>query len=224
MFALPRLFLNSKSLKLFALAVGLSSTAAVLLSNARAEQTRRPPAGPVQQRVQSLDPLTPEEVELATRIATEDARVKQTLGPGRQQVIRVELLAFKSSLHREEREPERLQIGRHAFVIFFSYDNNFGLHVVVDLEKRSAGEITKMDGNTVPLGVAEVTEAFNLALRNEGVRVLLGANAGEFRVAGLAGGERPENRVEGLRIVTASPRDPCYRHRCVDLIFHRRGG
>jgi hypothetical protein len=173
--------------------------------------------------VQPLDPLTPDEVELAAQTASSDARVKEALGPGRQQLIRIEFLALKSLNYSEPKEPDQLKLGRHAAVIFYRYDQDLGIHIVVDLEQRSVGEITRMEGKVVPLAGAEVTEAFDLALRNERVKVLLGSQAGEFRVAGLPG-ERLANRVEGLRIVSGSPRDPCYRHRCLDLIFHRREG
>lgn len=224
MFALRRLFNSSHRTKAFALALVLSLTAALLLANARAQQSRNPSPRPVPARVQQLDPLTQDEMELATSIASNDARVKEALGPGRQQLIRVEFLALKWPGYREAREPEQLLIGRHAFVILYNYEKDLGIHVVIDLEKKSVGEITKIDGKSVPLGATEVAEAFNLALRNERVRLLLGPSAAEFKVAGLVTRERPENRVEGLRIVAASPRDPCYRHRCIDLIFHRREG
>lgn len=200
-------------------------TAGLLLSTALAERTRSPEPSEVQQRRQPLDPLTPEEIELATRIANADPRVKEALGPGRRQLIVVQFLALKSSAYRDAREPEQMNIGRHAAVVFYRYDIDQGVHVIVDLEQQKvAGEITRMDGKGVPLGSDEVTEAFNLALRDGRVKALLGPQVNEFRVAGLSSGDRPENRVEGLRVVATSPSDPCYRHRCLDLLFRRREG
>ncbi|HVS81457.1 MAG TPA: hypothetical protein VHE60_06965 [Pyrinomonadaceae bacterium] len=177
-----------------------------------------------QQQTQPLDPLTREETELAMRIASSDARVKEALGAGRSQLIQVQFLALKPNVYPAGQEPEQMKIGRHAAVLFYRYDNDQGIHVIVDLEKRSAGEIARVEGRAVPLAFEEVTQAANLALRNERVRSLLGSRADDFRVANLAAGERPENRVEGLRVVATSPRDPCYRHRCIDLLFRQRDG
>jgi hypothetical protein len=196
----------------------------LLLSPAFAEQTRSQGPSPVQQRVQPLDPLTPDEVALAAQVVSSDPRVKEALGRGRQQLIHVEFLALKTATYRETTEPEQLRIGRHAAVIYYRYDTDQGIHVVVDLERKSIVEITLLEGKTVPLAAAEVTEAVNLALRNERVRALLGSMADEFKVAGIATRERAENRVEGLRLVATSSEDPCYRHRCLDLIFRRREG
>lgn len=222
MLYLWRLFNNTNCTRVLILAAGLSVTAVLLLSNALAEQTRNP--GAVQQRMQPLDPLTPEEIDLASQVASADARVKAALGVGPQQLIRVEFLALKSPAYRDASDPVQMKIGRHASVIFLRYDDNVGIHVVVDLEQKTAGEITKLDGRVVPLAAAEVTLAFNLALKNERVRGLLGPGAAEFRVAGASIRDRPENRVEGLRVVGTSPNDPCYRHRCLDLIFRQRQG
>jgi len=177
-----------------------------------------------QGQLQSLDPLTPEETELATRIATADPRVRDALGKGRALLVQVQFLALKPNVYGADQDLERLRIGRHAAVLFYRYDTDQGIHVIVDLEKRSAGDITRVEGRAVPLAFEEIAQAANLALRNERVRSLLGSKVNEFKVANLAAGDRPENRVEGLRVVATSPRDPCYGHRCVDLLFRQREG
>lgn len=239
MFRLRRLAQQPYARKTLLLCAVPCLTVVLLLSSAVADQTRgsrlspeqrrvqpspsqeRAQLPPGQRRVQPLDPLTPEETELAARIADSDSRVRESLGVGRVQLIAVEFLALKSPIYRETREPEQLNIGRHAAVVFYRYDSDEGVHVVVDLERRAVGEITRMEGRAVPLATAEVAEAFNLALRDERVRGLLGARAGEFRVAGV---ERAENRVEALRIVAPALKDPCHRHRCLALLFRRPEG
>ena len=225
MFPLRRPAHNLYRSRAFFLFAVLSLTAVALLLTTFAQETRSPGTSPVQQRAQPLDPLTAEETELAARIASADPRVKEALGSGRQQLIQVQFLALKPNTYpKTGQEPEQLKIGRHAAVIFYRYDADQGIHVVVDLEKSSVNEITKLEGKAVPLGFTEVTEAFNLALRNEQVRSFLGSRANDFRVARLSAGERPENRVEGLRVLATSPRDPCYKHRCLDLLFRQRDG
>lgn len=174
-----------------------------------------------QQRIQPLDPLTDEEIELAKRVANTDQKVKGALGSGRQRLIQVEFFALKPS--DTSGDPDRLQMGRHARVLFYRYEGDQGIDVIVDLQGKTVVSVNRIEGLAVPLGVDEVVEAFNLAARNERVRSLLGTRLGEFRVADMTRGERPETRVEGLRIVATSPRDPCYRRRCIHLLFNDRG-
>lgn len=175
-----------------------------------------------QEKVQPLDPLTPEETQLAAEIANSDRRVKAALGPGRQRLIQVEFFALKPADTRDD--PERLQMGRHARVLFYRYEGDQGVDAVVDLQRKSVASVSKIEGVAVPLATDEITDAFNLAIKNERVRSLLGPRLSEYRVAALARGERPETRVEGLRVIATSPRDPCFRRRCIHLLFHDREG
>lgn len=218
MFVLHHRFNESDRKKKFILCAGLCLTA-VLLAGHLSGQNRNPPTAPSQQRAQPLDPLTPEEIGLASRIASSNPKVKEALGTGRQLLVEVSFLALKSADYAEPTEPEKMRIGRHAAVIFYRYDQDLGIHVVVDLEQKSVGQITSLQGATVPLAYEEVVEAFNLAARNEQVRSLLGSRAAEFIVANPAMRERPPTRVEGLRIVGAGPEDRCFKHRCVSLLF-----
>ena len=196
-------------------------TATVAPLPATLASTSEPPSV-AQQKVQPLDPLTAEEIRVAEQVANSDRRVKVALGSGRQRLIQVEFLALKPA--RETRDPERLQIGRHASVLFYRYERDEGIQVVVDLQQKAVVSVSKIEGVAVPLARDEVAEAFDLAARNERVRSLLGARLSEFRVANLAQGDRPETRVEGLRIIATSPRDPCYRRRCIHLLFRTREG
>lgn len=179
------------------------------------------PATPLPQKLQPLDPLTEDEIELAKQVANSDSKVKAALGSGRQRLVQVEFFAQKPA--DTAGDPERLQMGRHARVLFYRYDGDQGIAVVVDLQRKAAVSVTRIEGTAVPLGQDEIAEAFQIAARDERVRSLLGARVNEFRVADLARGERPETRVEGLRIIASSPRDPCYRRRCIHLLFLDRG-
>lgn len=180
---------------------------------------------PLSQQALPLDPLTPEEIKTAAHMASADPRVKKALGRGRQQLIQIQFLAVKAggdSKTRPEQEP--LKPGRYAAVLFYRYDTDEGVNVVVDLTERSIGDITRLEGKAVPLALEEIRRAFALALLNGQVKALLGPKANEFEVAGLSTGDSPQNRVEGLRVVATSPRDPCYRHRCIELHFRKREG
>jgi hypothetical protein len=174
------------------------------------------------QQVLPLDPLTPEEIALATSLADADSRVEESLGHGRTQLIQVQFVALKLADGKSTQERELSR--RHAAVLFYRYDTDQGIYVVIDLQQRSIGEITKLEGRAVPLAVEEVSRAFALALLNKRVRTLLGPEANKFGVAGLPTGAAAQNRVEGLRVMTTSPRDPCYRHRCIELHFRKREG
>ena len=203
----------------------LLSTTVIATVNPPAFQTMKVfgsnPLQGVQQRVQPLDPLTPEEIELAKQLANADRRVKAALGSGRQRLIQVDFFAMKPA--DTSTAPQRMQMGRHARVLFYRYEGDRGIDVVVDLERRTVASVTQIEGVAVPLAADEIADAFNVAIRNAGVRSLLGPRLNEFRVAGLTTGEQPETRVEGLRVIATAPRDPCYRRRCVYLMFRDQG-
>lgn len=171
-----------------------------------------------------LDPLTPEEIELAAQVAGADPRVQKELGSGRRQLIRVQFLDLKAEIDlKTGQEQTSSKAGRYAAVLFYRYDTDQGVNIVVDLRQRSIGYITRLEGRAVPLAIEEVRQAFALALLDKRVRGLLGSKAGEFRVA-RPSAERPENSVEGLRVVATEPGDSCYKHRCIELHFRKREG
>jgi hypothetical protein len=177
------------------------------------------PGGQVPARPLPLDPLTAEEKAEAIRVASSDSRVKETLGRGRSTTINAEFLALKSDSATGASDAP---VGRHAAVIFYRYDDDKGVRAVVDLTRRAVSELSVMDGASVPLAIDEVVQASSLALRNEQVRSALGSSAQTFRVqTSLSGSEPPQNRVEGLRMVALSPNDPCYKQRCVSLLFRQ---
>jgi len=180
----------------------------------------------LRQQVLPLDPLTPEEIALAMSIAGADARVKESLGRGRSQFIQVQFVAIKSGADEKgAQEQEPFELTRHAAVLFYRYDTDQGIYIVINLHERSVGEITLVDGRSVPLAREEVSRALALALRNRQVRTLLGPEANEFEGAGrLPTGDGPQHRVEGLRVIATSPRDSCYKHRCIELHFRKREG
>lgn len=178
------------------------------------------------QQVLPLDPLTPDEIALAMSIAGADARVKESLGRGRHQFIQVQFVAIKSGADgKGAQEQEPFELRRHAAALFYRYDTDQGIYVVIDLPERSVGEITLVDGRSVPLAREEVSRALAVALRNRQVRTLLGPDADEFERAGrLSTQDGLQQRVEALRVIAASPRDPCYKHRCIELHFRKREG
>jgi hypothetical protein len=201
--------------RIFSLVLFLSF---LLLSTATEKQTHGAQLLQRSQQARPLDPLTPEEIALAAEIAGSDPRVQKELGRGLRQLIQVQFVALK------ETSDSKPIPGRSAAVLYYRYDTDQGIHVVVNLSERSVGEITRLEGKGVPLALEEVNRAFALALLNKQMRIRLGRQANEFRVAGSSGGDGPRNRVEGLRVIASSPRDPCYRHRCIELHFRRPEG
>jgi len=181
----------------------------------------KPPVLP--QQVLPLDPLTPEEIALAMSVAGADARVKESLGRGRNQFIQVQFVGIKSATDGKT-ALEPFELKRHAAVLFYRYDTDQGIYVVIDLQQRSVGEITIVDGRSVPLARAEVSRALALALRNRQLRTLLGPQVNEFEDIGLQTRDGLQHRVEGLRVIATSLRDPCYKHRCIELHFRKREG
>lgn len=160
-----------------------------------------------------LDPLTAQEKRLAEDLASNDLRVKERLGTGRQRLIHSVFLAIKPEDESKTREDwiHPIQIGRHAEVIFYRYDGNLGVRAVTDITDIQHGlvkEVVSYDGDEVPLAPEEVDEAGKLALQVEEVRGKLGDKPHAFK-------------IEGLRILTIDKKDFCYGHRCVGLLFRR---
>jgi len=175
-----------------------------------AQQPREAPV----MRVLPLDPLTPAERAAGEEIARGNERVREFLAKGRTRTIYSEFIAPK--LNRGD-EPS----GRYADVLFYRYEDDAGLRVLVDLAAHAVVDIAPVAGRSVPLTAAEVEEAARLALANADVVRLLGPEAGSFRPA-FAPATREtinDNRIEGLRTLGGSPDDPCTRDRCVVLFF-----
>ena len=174
-----------------------------MLHDAHAQTPQR---GPLK-----FDPLTPEEREVATRLAEADPRVKRLRGTGRQLLISVELASPKGT---EESS-------RHAEVLYYRYDRNQGVLTLVNLQQRTVQETVAVDGNAVPLSNEEVNQALNIALQNRTLINLLGPNYEQYRVRTQSAREGEPNSVEALRILATSRSDRCYRHRCVSLLFRQ---
>jgi Cu2+-containing amine oxidase len=166
-----------------------------------------------------LDPLSEEEKHDAVQIALADARVKEMLGTGRHEAASVSL--FPQKLPREQVEAaaagREIPMSRTAEVIFFRYEDESGVRVIVDLSHKSASEVSRLSTRDVPMTQTDLAEAWNLASRNAEVRETLGAELQQFQVEPA----RQNYRVEGLRIEAVSDKDPCYKHRCLQLLFRR---
>src|SRR5262245_1869757 len=174
-------------------------------------------------RPQPLDPLTPAERRQAEEIARADGRVKELLGGGRTRLVYVDFIAIKSSDASPAPDtPTRpTPIGRHAEVVFYRYDDDSGVRAIVDLPGRAVAQAATIESAQVPLNAEEVNDAMALALRNQAVTSLLGADATTFQVSDTGRGARPRNVVRALRVVATGESDPCWKHRCVQLFFRR---
>jgi len=190
-----------------------------LLLVARPLALQPPPARP-----QPLDPLTPAERRQADEIARADGRVKELLGAGRTRLVYVDFIAIKpNDASPAPDSPTRpMAIGRHAEVVFYRYDDDSGVRAIVDLQTRAVAQVARIESAEVPLNAEELSEAMALALKNEAVTSLLGADAKTFQVGDTAArGVRPRNVVHALRVVATSDSDPCWKHRCAQLFFRR---
>lgn len=155
-----------------------------------------------------LDPLTKEERQRAERAARADARVLELLGSGRQRLISVEFLAVKPEdpAQTQQTQDRRIEIGRHAVVLLYRYDGDFGVRSVVDLQQGVVLQAARVRGDEVPISEEEIREAARLALQNREVRGILGPAAERYV-------------VEGLREFPSDEADPCAQHRCLALQF-----
>lgn len=201
-------FASNRSRWSLAALLGLAVVVPATLAQAPTPSPR-PPGKPPRQPL-PLDPLTAAERQTAERVARAEARVTEGLGPGRYKLIYVEFLALKPEDPKQavEGPGAPIQIGRHAEVLFYRYDGDLGVRVVVDLAQEVVRDVSRVDGQAVPVSEEEVAEAGELALHDEAVFQRLGP-------------ERREYKIEGMRILATRESDPCYRHRCLDLLFRR---
>jgi len=182
-----------------------------VLTNTVAAQpapARTPPG--VGSRSAPLDPLTPEERRLAEQVTRADSRVKELLGSGQTKLILIDFFAIKPDDPARTREAERrpIQIGRHAEVLFYRYEDDSGVRAVVDLERRAVREAERVSAERVPMSAEELEEAKALAARSEELRAKLGRALTEYRIG-------------GMRYTPSDEKDSCARHRCMYLLFRR---
>jgi hypothetical protein len=190
--------------------IGTAFLLLVLLGAAANAQPERP---------LPLDPLTPRERALTDTIARSDARVREFLAGGASRPIGVDFIAVKEQRDSDTRND--LPSRRTAEALFYRYDTNQGLQVLVDIERRAVIDIARVPGESVPINGDEVALAARLALADRRVVRLFGERMPAFRVAsGPASlAEINQPRIEGLRTIAATQDDPCYRRRCIGLFF-----
>jgi hypothetical protein len=166
-----------------------------------------------------LDPLTPQERELAETIARAHPTVREFVGAGRSRQINVGFIAVK--LAGEKDRQSDVPTRRHAEVLFYNYDRDQGLRALVDLTGRRVSDVVRVPGQSVSINGDEVALAARLALADPRVIRLFGDRMPPFRAATrpAARNELQLPRIEGLRTVGSPRGDPCYRHRCVVMFF-----
>ena len=117
-----------------------------------------------------------------------------------------------------------IPLGRFAEVVFFRPDGEFGVRAVVDLSRGAVAEVDRLASQQVPLTQADLTEAWQLASHDVEVRQALGADVERFRVQGVPVRgvvARSPYSVEALPVEAVAENDPCFRHRCLHLLFRR---
>jgi hypothetical protein len=190
--------------------------AVVLLIALASPLVAQPPPRPL-----PSDPLTAEETQRLVRVATEFAQSREGLGRENFVLVGTELVDYKPPRTEPRHVITPEEAGRHGSVLFFRYDKNAGVRVLVDLVRNAGVEVTTIPARAMPIGREEVERAARLALADPGVGRFVGADASRFRVA--EPGSAEENTVEGLRVIAPKGDDPCSTHRCVDLFFRREG-
>jgi len=176
-----------------------------------------------------FDPLTEEEKRSAVKIALADNQVQEMLGTGRREVVSVAVLPEKVSREQVETAAagRAIAMSRVLEVIFFRYDGEVGVRAVVDLTHKKVTAVSRLSSREVSMTQAELAEAWQFASRNAEVRDALGAGVDKFQVLGAPVGRKapsPRYKVEGLRVEGATESDPCYKHRCLQLMFRTDTG
>lgn len=165
-----------------------------------------------------LDPLTPQERAAAERIARADKRVIELLSEAGVRAVSVELLAIK---------PESLasaqQMPRRAEVILFFPEREVGARIAVNLQRKAVEQVERIPGTQVPMTEQDLTDAFRLVLRDPELQKIL-PEVQSFRVQSATDSRTlvpAENMVTGLPLRGTEEKDPCTKHRCMQLFFKR---
>jgi len=200
----------------FSLGLGMMTSSAA--GWAQREQPSRPEVPAYEHG--ALDPLTPEEHAVAERIARNDAKVKQLLGEGA-----VRLVSITPVIIKRGDSPEKIDVHqREVEVVLFRPQGEVGARVLVNLRQNNVANLQRLESGQVPFTVDDLNDAFQLALRDAEVERTLGPEAKSFRVQAETtepGAAPLENEVTGLPMRSSDPKDPCYKHRCLQLLFRR---
>jgi hypothetical protein len=168
----------------------------------------------------ALDPLTPDEESAAERIARGDNRVKEIFGERE-----VRLVSATPVLIKQGESPEKIDVHQRVIeVVLFRPEPEVGARVLVNLAQNSVANVERLDSRQVPFTLDDLKEAFQLALREPQVQKALGSEAQSFHVQGQRNAppaEASENLVSGLPLRSSDPKDPCSKHRCLQLFFRR---
>jgi hypothetical protein len=155
-----------------------------------------------------LDPLSPGEVELAQRVTRADGRVRELLGQRRSVVGAIYFLALKPDTVGDRPATSDPEPIRAAQVLYYVYDGDYGVSGLVDLARSRVLKVERLENQPVPFAAEEISTAQRLALR-------------EPRLRQAVGPALAESRIEWLGVSAVDERDPCYKHRCVQLLFRR---
>jgi hypothetical protein len=163
-----------------------------------------------------LDPLSGDEIQAAEKLARSDGRVREILGQGRHILCSIDFLAPKG----EDGRPT----GRHALVLFYRYEGNVGARAIIDLERQSVTQVDRINGDQVPMTFEELAAAWDIARRHPQVLDLLGSDANRFQVRTDSSLQTRGHEIEGMRIRASRSDSPCFKQRCVELLFRQPDG
>lgn len=183
-------------------------------------------AEPEKARGLPLDPLSEQEKHEAEQVALADPRVQELLGKSRRQTVSVTPIAIKPSQEeiRAAAGGRSIPMGRLAVVVFLRYDGETGVRAVVDLGRRTVTQVARLSSDQVPMTAEDLVEAWQLARRDEEVRRALGPEIERYQVERIPPkpNEAPPGFVvRALRVRGTEEKDPCFRHRCLQLFFAR---
>jgi hypothetical protein len=198
--------------------LGLGTITTGAAGRAQTDQANRQEAAAYERG--ALDPLTTEEQAMAERIARADGKVKQLLGERG-----VRLVSAVPVIVKRGDSPEKIDVHqREVEVVLFRPEGEVGARVIINLRQRAAADVQRLEASQIPFTRDDLNDAFQLALRDPAVQQKLGPEAQSFRVQGE--GREPaaapaENEVTGLPMRSLDPKDPCSKHRCLQLLFRR---
>jgi hypothetical protein len=147
-------------------------------------------------------------MELAQRLTRADPRVRELVGQRKAIVGATAFIALKPESAEVTRARGDIEPIRAAVVFLYVYEGDYGVRALIDLPRSSVLRVDRLDHERIPFAAEEIATAQQLALRDERLRATLGRTLAE-------------TRVEWLGFTPPDERDPCFRHRCVQLLYRR---
>jgi hypothetical protein len=168
--------------------------------------------------------LAPQELQLVTKAALSDARVRGLLGPGEPTVVSTDPTLDKSMADAFLSDEAAKRPQRQASVLLWNRKSGKAARALIQIPEGKVVQATPVATRDVPLLESEIEEALELVKGKESFKRAAGVDISRFHVEESGSGSRAPYVAQALPVRGTLPTDPCTEDRCLDLIFRVEEG